>query len=141
MRVAVLIVTVFIFGCGKSEFRFEQIDREPAVVLPLKLEGFSGLRDGATVNAEARFVDGNDAVTMSVSLFLRPPAEFQSGSYQGVIGGKMISGGVECPSLTFQGGQTALPSVGGTFVLKNESGTPAYRVTIPATQLSRKQGV
>jgi hypothetical protein len=141
MRAALLAATFFIFGCTKSDFRFEQIDNEPAIALPLKLDGFSGLRDGATVNAEARFVDGNDAVTMNVRLFLRPPAEFQSGSYQGVIGGKMISGSVECPSLTFQGGQTALPSVGGTFVLKNESGASAYRVTIPATQLTRKQGV
>jgi hypothetical protein len=138
MRAALFAATVLIFGCAKSEFQFEQTDRQPAVVLPLKLDGFSGLRDGATVNAEARFSDGNDAVTMNIRLFLRPPAEFQSGTYRGVIGGKMVSGGVECPSLTFQGGQTALPAVGGTFVLKNDSGAAAYRVTIPATQLTRK---
>jgi hypothetical protein len=42
---------------------------------------------------------------------------------------------VECPSLTFLGGQTALPNVGGVFILKDEKNRPVYRVRIPATQM------
>jgi len=66
-------------------------------------------------------------------VLLRPPAEFRSGTYQAVIGGKTSAGSVECPSLTFLGGQTALPNVGGIFILKDEQNRPAYRVRIPAT--------
>jgi hypothetical protein len=137
MRVFPLFALLLISGCANPRFRFEQIDRDPPVVLPLSFDGFYGLRDGATVNAEARFSGGNDSVTMNVVLFLRPPAEFQSGRYQGIIDGKMISGSVECLSLSFQGGQTALPAVGGIFVLKREN-SPSYRVTIPAAQLARR---
>ena len=138
MRVFLLFALLLISGCANPQFRFEQIDRDPPVVLPLSLDGFYGLRDGATVNAEARFSGGNDSVTMNVVLFLRPPAEFRAGKYQGIIGGTMISGSVECPSLTFQGGQTALPTVGGIFIFKGGNNSPAYRVTIPATQLARR---
>ena len=67
-------------------------------------------------------------------VYLRPPAEFQSGTYQATVGGKTTSGNVECPSLTFQGGQTALPAVGGVFILK-DGDRPLYRVRIPATTL------
>jgi hypothetical protein len=129
----VLLLTV---ACANTDYRFERIDGDQAVALPLKLAGFYGLRDGALVKAEANFVDGSDSVVMNIVLFLRPPAEFQSGTYQASIGGRMTSGAVDCPSLTFQGGQTALPNVGGLFILKDADGRPLYRVRIPATMLS-----
>jgi hypothetical protein len=138
MRLLALLALPLISACANTEYKFEQMDRESAILLPLNLDGFYGLRDGATVNAEARFSGGNDSVIMSIVLFLRPPAEFRLGTFQGIIGGKAISGTVECPSLTFQGGQTALPTVGGIFILKVEDNAPSYRVTIPATQLGRR---
>ena len=124
----------------KAEYRFEQIGGAQPVSLPLKFGGLYGIRDGAQVKVQGQFADGNDAVTMNVVLFLRPPAEFQSGTYEAVIGGKKTAGSVECPSLTFQGGQTALPTVGGVFILKDETNRPLYRVTIPAAQLLRRSG-
>jgi len=124
-------------GCASTGYRFERIDGGQSVALPLKFDGLSGIRDGAMVKAEGRFVDGNDVVTMNFVVFLRPPAEFQSGTYQAMIGGKSMTGAVECPSLDFQGGQTALPSVGGVFILKDEQNRPLYRVRIPAATLKR----
>lgn len=133
-----LLALTLAFACTRTEYRFERIDGDQPVSLPLKFDGLYGVRDGAQVRAEGRFADGNDVVTMNVVLYLRPPAEFQSGTYEAVIGGKMISGSVECPSLTFQGGQTALPTVGGVFVLKDELNRSLYRITIPAIQLTRR---
>ena len=137
-RSLLLLTLIIVFGCSKAEYRFERIDGDQPVALPLKFEGLYGIRDGAQVKAEGHFADGNDSVTMNVVLFLRPPAEFQSGAYQAMIGGKKMAGSVECPSLTFQGGQTTLPTVGGVFVLKDEQNRPLYRVTIPAMQLQRR---
>src|SRR5262245_16525364 len=136
------IYFVFIFaltlGCANTEYRFEQIDRDPPAVLPLQFAGLYGIRDGSSVKAQAEFVNGEDSVVMDIALYLRPPVEFQSGTYKGTIGGKVVSGSVDCPSLTFQGGQTALPTVGGLFILKTEDGRPLYRVRIPATMLTRR---
>jgi len=131
------MIIVGIPGCANTDFRFESIDGDQAATLPLKLDGFYGLRDGASVNAEAHFVNGDDVATMTIVLYLRPPAEFVSGTYKASIAGRVTSGKVECPSLAFQGGQTALPAVGGVFILKDESNGPLYRVRIPATMLTR----
>jgi len=135
----VSLLPLFLSGCATDEYRFEQIDGAQAVAIPLKFEGLRGSRDGANVKFEGRFVNAEDVATMNVVLFLRPPAEFRSGTYEASIGGKMSSGVVECPSLTFQGGQTALPTVGGVFVLKDAQGRPLYRVRIPPTTLMSRR--
>jgi hypothetical protein len=136
-RILLLLICLPLFSCTRTEYRFERIDVEPPVGLSLKLDGLSGIRDGASVKVQGRFADRGDVVNMRFGLYLRPPAEFSSGTFDGVIGGQQISGTVDCPSLSFQGGQTALPPVGGVIVLKGEANRPIYRVTIPSTQLTR----
>jgi len=125
-------------SCANKGYQFERIDGGQSVVMPMQFDGLYGLRDGANVKVEARFSNGGDHVTMNFLVFLRPPAEFQSGTYQATIDGATKMGSVDCPSLDFQGGQTALPTVGGVFVLKDEQSRPLYRVRIPATNLQRK---
>ena len=141
IRVLFFVTFTFIFGCARADYRFERIDGDKSVTLPLKFEGLFGVRDGALVKAQGRFMDGNDRAVMNISLFLRPPAEFQSGTYESVIGGKSNSGIVECPSLDFQGGQTALPTVGGVFVMNDANNRPLYRVRIPSTTLMPRVSV
>jgi hypothetical protein len=136
IRVFALLPLLFLLACADTAYRFERIDGAEPVALPLKLERFSGQRDGASVKAQARLVDGDNVITMDIDLFLRPPAEFRAGAYHGTIDGKMVVGTVECPSLTFQGGQTALPNVGGVFVLNGTDNRPLFRVRIPATMLT-----
>ena len=128
-----------IAGCASTDYRFERIDGEQATIMPLKFEGLYGIRDGAAVKAEGRFSDGVDRVTMNIEVYLSPQAEFRSGTYQAMIAGKTTSGSVECPSLAFQGGQTALPAVGGLFILKDEQNRAVYRVRIPATTLQPRR--
>jgi hypothetical protein len=131
----ILLLLFLICSCANTSYRFEKADGSGAPVL--NFDGLYGVRDGAVVQAEGRFTNAADSVTMDVTLYLRPPAEFQSGTYRATIGGRTTNGVVDCPSLIFQGGQTALPTVGGTFVLKDENNQPIYRITIPATQLKR----
>ena len=133
--ILVLLLLASTTGCANTEYRFERIDGDRSITLPLKLNGFNGRRDGATVSVEARFDDGADRLRMNFSLFLRPPAEFRSGTFEATIGGETTSGTVECQSLTFFGGQTASPTVGGVFVLRDRQNRPVYRIQIPATGL------
>src|SRR6266436_3379459 len=108
-RLPLLLVLVSTVGCANTEYRFERIDGPQPSVLPFKFDGIRGVRDGASVNAEARFSDGADVITMNITLRLVPPPEFGSGRYEGTIGGKTAAGRVECPSLTFFGGQADQP--------------------------------
>jgi hypothetical protein len=124
-------------GCVNREYRFERLEGDQAFEMPLKLEGLYGLRDGAVVNAQGRFVNGADVVTMNFTVNLGPPPQFRSGIYEAYIGGKRSTGKVDCPSLSYFGDQSALPSVGGLFVLKDENNRPVYRIRIPPATLKR----
>jgi hypothetical protein len=136
-RIVLILALLSMMGCANDEYRFERIDGPQVSTLPFKLDGIRGVRDGASVYAEARFTDGADVLTMNIILQLVPPPEFRSGRYEGTIAGKTIAGQVECPSITFFGGQSDQPSVGGVFILKDEQNRPLYRVRIPATPMGR----
>jgi len=71
---------------------------------------------------------------MDLQVRLGPPIIFVSGSYRADFGGYRSEGPVICDSLSFLGGQTALPSVGGVFRLQDSAGHTIYRVSLPATQ-------
>jgi hypothetical protein len=129
----VLIFFLLFAGCANSDYRFERMDGDKPVSIPMKLDSLFGARDGESVTAEARFANGNDSAQMNVRLFLRPPAEFVSGTYRVTIDGKTVEGVVECQSLDYQGGQGSVPSMGGKFILK-----PGYRIIIPSTPIKRR---
>ena len=92
----------------------------------------------ATVNAEARFSAGSDFLTMKITLYLVPPPEFRSGTYEGNVGGKPVAGETDASSVMYFGGQADQPSLGGVFIFKDEQNRPLYRVRIPATPMSRR---
>jgi hypothetical protein len=137
IRIPLIFTLVLLVGCANNEYRFERIDGPQLTPLAFKFDGIRGVRDGASVNAEARFTDGADFLTMDITLQLVPPPEFRSGKYEGTFGGKTIGGQVECLSITFFGGQADQPSVGGVFILKDEQNRPVYRVRIPPTPMTR----
>jgi hypothetical protein len=121
-------------GCASKEARIERIDGSQAVPLSLKLESMAGTRDGESVTAAPLFTDGTDSLRMDLHVSLGPPITFVSGSYRANVGGRTTEGSVTCDSLSFLGGQTALPSVGGVFQLQDSQGHAVYRASLPATQ-------
>jgi hypothetical protein len=96
----VFLLLILLAGCANSDYRFE---RSTGEAIPLKLDSLIGMRDGETVTAEARFSNGGDSAQMNVRLFLRPPAEFVSGTYRMTLNGKTTEGEVECPVARLSG--------------------------------------
>jgi hypothetical protein len=120
-------------ACANSEYRFEQVEGDRSVPVPMTFDSLYGARDGDSVTAEARFSNGSDSAQLNLQLHLGPPAEFVSGTYRISIGGKTMEGNVACPSLDYQGGQGSVPSMGGTFLLG-----ASYRVIFPSTPIQRR---
>jgi hypothetical protein len=136
-KTAVFAIVIGIFGCSSTSSRVERLDGTRATTLPLKFDSVSGVRNGDTVKAEVRFAVGNDNIQIYLMVHLSPGAECTSADYHAVINGKNSEGSVTCESLAFQGGQDS-PAIGGIFLLKDSSGSPEYRVSMPSTQMQRR---
>jgi hypothetical protein len=137
----ILIVVLILAACANEEYSFERIDGENRIVLPLKFDTLSGVRDGETVRAAVRFRNAGDSAEIDLVLHLGPPAQCTSGTYHVSIDGATRDGPVTCNSLTFLGGQADQPSIGGTFTLNDANGVALYRVTFPNTTMQRLVGI
>jgi len=138
-RLFMASLLIILTSCVNSEYRFERIEGGQATSLPLNFDSLYGLRDGDSVKAETRFNDGQDSAQVNINVRLGPPVQFASGSYRANIQGRSTEGPVSCDSLSFLGGQAAVPSVGGIFVLKDSAGHSLYRITMPSTPMKRRK--
>ncbi len=94
-----------------------------------------GRRDGDVLNAQARFSDGQSPLAVELHFTVGMPTRLQSGRWNWMHDGRLMSGSVTERSVMFLGGQNGPPSLGGSFDLLDESGVPAYRIAIPTTEL------
>jgi hypothetical protein len=130
---AVVFGLTMIAGCGsRPSPPVESLGRGPDVsAFVLRL--LKGTRDGDVLVVRAEY--GADAQRLSVDLRFRvtPPTRLESGTWAG-LGGE---GTVRERSVTFLGGQSGPPSIGGKFELINPGGRALYRITIPLQELRR----
>jgi hypothetical protein len=133
------LLLMLISACANTEYRVERMDGSQATNLPLKFESMFGTRDGESVTATPVFTSGMDVVRLDLHIRLGPPITFVSGSYKATVGNQTVQGPVVCDSLSFLGGQNALPSVGGVFRLHdNSTGRTLYRIKMPPTPITRR---
>ena len=99
------------------------------------LTSIRGTRDGDRLDVRAVF---GGVAAESISLELRftigVPTSLKSGTWTGLGAG----GAVRERSVTFLGGQSGPPSIGGSFDLVAPDGSPRYRVNIPLQELKHK---
>ncbi len=138
-RIVILLLAATASACANKEYRVERIDGTRSERLPLKFAFMAGMRDGDLVSAAPVFKEGKDGLRLDLRVRLGPPITFVAGSYHGTIGNRDIEGPVVSDSLSFLGGQTALPSVGGVFRLQDSStGRTVFRVSMPPTQITNQ---
>jgi hypothetical protein len=97
------------------------------------LKGVNGTRDGERLDVRAVYADGGRNLDVRLHVSVTPPAKLVSGTWSGLGGG----GEVRERSLTFLGGQSSAPSVGGRFDLLGPDQRPLYRITIPLQELTQ----
>jgi len=125
----------------------EKINDNTKILLSLRLDSFTGLRDGYAIRGKIIFLYDKTSVSsiktftpdsLILNIVVEPgvPTRFISGKFRLRNRGKLFHGPVTSTSLTFLGGQGALPSLGGTFLLKANQGE-SYEVYIPPTEIAR----
>jgi hypothetical protein len=122
---------VILTGCGSQPSDPVENLGGPHAVSNFVLRSLRGTRDGERLNVRTLYSDGSQHLSVRLQFKVTPPARLESGAWTG-LGGE---GNVRERSVTFLGGQSGPPSIGGRFDLIGLDNRPLYRITIPLQEL------
>lgn len=99
------------------------------------LTSIKGTRDGDRLGVRAVYGGpAGEQIQLDLQFTVGIPTSLKLGTWTGFGSG----GAVKERSVTFLGGQSGPPSIGGRFDLVAPDGSPRYRVTIPMRELKDK---
>ena len=126
-----VVTLVLLAGCGREPDKPVEDLGGGNDVSRFALTSLHGTRDGDLLAVRALFGDGMSEIRLDLRFRIAVPTRLESGTWRGLSG----EGRVRERSVTFLGGQSGAPSVGGRFDLLNPDDSPRYRVTIPVQPL------
>lgn len=133
LRNAAIALTSFIIlaGCGTGPSKPVESIGGTYDVSTFALKSLNGTRDGEKLQVDALYGDDSRTLRVQLQFNVTPPARLVSGTWTGAAG----EGTVRQRSVTFLGGQSGAPSIGGRFDLIGPNDRPLYRVAIPLQEL------
>lgn len=99
----------------------------------LVLQSLQGTRDGDRLEVLALYGDETRRLRVNMHFKVTPPTKLETGTWTGLT----EDGTVRERSVTFLGGQSGAPSIGGRFDLVGPDERPLYRITIPLQELKQ----
>ena len=130
------LLLTFWMGCGPGELKIETLPEGKALD-GYRVESVSGVRDGDKLEARVLLVSGSDRLEMQLRFRIGVPTRLERGRYRWSQGGEIMEGTVSEKSVTFLGGQSDRPNLGGVFDLRSPDGVPQYRVRLPTVEVGR----
>ena len=117
----ILIVALSANCTGPTEARVEKIQGGTRTILPDRMQSLTGMRDGDVLKARLAFASDGSELVMDMLFRIGVPTRLEAGRYQWQRKEGTIEGPVGAESVTFLGGQSDGPSLGGAFVLLSPS--------------------
>jgi hypothetical protein len=130
------LVLVLVVGCGGPGVPqiVDLADGQP--VDDCRMLSLSGARDGDQLPVEILFEGPQGRLLMDLRFRIGVPTHLESGRYRWERDETPLEGAVRERAVTFLGGQSDHPSLGGVFDLLSASGSPIYKVSIPTGAVS-----
>lgn len=136
MRVRLLLCIVLFCCAGPREAKIEALEGGKELGSYRK-KLLVGIRDGDILRVKLVFADSSSLLTMNMRFRIGVPTRLLNGHYHWRHGGGILEGSVRASSVTFLGGQSDLPNLGGVFRLLSPAGSALYKVTLPTSEVAR----
>jgi len=99
----------------------------------------TGRRDGERLPVRLVFKAPSSNLRMDLLFRIGVPTRLESGQYHWERQDEVLEGLVRSSSVTFLGGQSDNPNLGGVFQLLSAGGDPIYKVTLPTSEVKRPE--
>jgi hypothetical protein len=125
---------IILIGCGSGPSKPVETLGGTYDVSAFMLRSLKGTRDGERLEVHALYGGGSQSLIVRLHFNVTPPTRLASGTWTGLAG----HGEVRQRSVTFLGGQSGSPSIGGRFDLVGPDNRPLYRISIPLQELKQR---
>ncbi len=121
-----------------EEARIENLQEE-STLTDYQMISLAGRRDGDRLPVRLVFEAPSSNLRMDLLFRIGVPTRLESGQYHWERQDEVLEGPVRASSVTFLGGQSDNPNLGGVFQLLSASGDPIYKVTLPTSEVKRPE--
>ena len=111
--------------------------QEESTLADYQMISLTGRRDGDRLPVQLVFEGSSSSLRMDLLFRIGVPTRLESGQYHWERQDEVLQGFVRASSVTFLGGQSDNPNLGGVFQLFSASGVPIYKVTLPTSEVKR----
>jgi len=138
-RVSWLVCTWFFLlpQCRSIEEATIENLQEESTLTEYQMTSLTGRRDGDRLPVQLVFEASSSSLRMDLLFRIGVPTRLEFGQYQWNRQDEVLEGLVGASSVTFLGGQSDNPNLGGVFQLFSASGVPTYKVTLPTSEVKR----
>ncbi len=113
--------------------------QEESTLTDYQMISLAGRRDGDRLPVRLIFEAPSSNLRMDLLFRIGVPTRLESGQYHWERQDEVLEGPVRANSVTFLGGQSDNPNLGGVFQLLSASGDPLYKVTLPTSEVKRPE--
>ena len=121
-----------------EESRIENL-QEKGTLTGYQMISLAGRRDGDRLPVRLVFEAPSSTLRLDLLFRIGVPTRLESGQYRWEGQDEVLEGRVRASSVTFLGGQSDNPNLGGVFQLLSASGDPIYQVTLPTSEVKRPE--
>ncbi len=121
-----------------EEARIENL-QEKSTLTDYQMISLAGRRDGDRLPVRLVFEAPSSTLRLDLLFRIGVPTRLESGQYRWERQDEVLEGRVRASSVTFLGGQSDNPNLGGVFQLLSASGDPIYQVTLPTSEVKRPE--
>ncbi len=112
---------------------------EESTLTDYRMISLTGRRDGDRLPVRLVFEASSSNLRMDLLFRIGVPTRLESGQYHWQRQDEVLEGRVRASSVTFLGGQSDNPNLGGVFQLFSAGGDPIYKVTLPTSEVKRPE--
>jgi len=121
-----------------EEATIENLQQETTLT-DYQMTSLAGRRDGDRLPVRLVFETPSSNLRMDLLFRIGVPTRLESGQYHWERQDEVLEGPVRASSVTFLGGQSDNPNLGGVFQLLSASGDPIYQVRLPTSEVKRPE--
>ncbi len=140
-RLSLLVCSAFFLlsYCRNIEEATIENLREKSTLTDYQMASLEGRRDGDRLPVRLVFEAPSSNLRIDLLFRIGVPTRLESGQYQWERQDEVLGGRVRASSVTFLGGQSDNPNLGGVFQLLSASGEPIYQVRLPTSEVKRPE--